>query len=185
MEARLALSQRELVAFGAGGLFALGCLSHGPVHARMVPSASMAPTLQPGDRLLMVQTHPGGMPERSSLVVFRPPFRGLPGEGDAPWPGVWGEALYVKRVIGLPGDRVRVLPDRGIELGGKPFAEPYVERPARYGWGPVTVPAGHVLVLGDNRNDSFDGHHWGMLPIVNIVGRPAAVFWPPLRVQRF
>ncbi|MEB3328387.1 MAG: signal peptidase I [Candidatus Sericytochromatia bacterium] len=186
MPSRPVLSARELMAFGAGGLSTLALLSAGPLHARLVPSSSMAPTLQPGDRLAVIATGPSQRPTRGQIVVFKAPFRALPGE-TAPW--IWGllagPPLFVKRIIGLPGDTVVVVPARGVLVNGRPLAEPYVAEPARYAWGPARVPAGRVCVLGDNRNDSFDSHHWGLLPIDAIVGRPAAVFWPPSRTRIF
>ena len=60
--------------------------------------------------------------------------------------------------------------------------EPYTAEDAAYEFGPVTVPPGTVLVLGDNRNHSLDGHIWGFLPTKNVIGRAVFVYWPPWRL---
>jgi signal peptidase I len=174
------------VAFGAGGLTSLALVSLGPLHARLVPSSSMAPTLQPGDRLAVLTTGPARKLTRGEIVVFKAPFRALPGGGERPaWWELAEAPLFVKRIVGLPGDTVAVVPAHGVLVNGVRLAEPYVAEHARYAWGPERIPAGRVCVLGDNRNDSFDSHHWGLLPIDAIVGRPAAVFWPPARTRMF
>lgn len=80
----------------------------------------------------------------------------------------------------MQGDEVEV-------KGGKLFVnceeqvESYVAEDADYEFGPVKVPKDAVLVLGDNRNHSLDGHIWGFLPTKNIIGRAVFVYWPPWR----
>jgi signal peptidase I len=125
--------------------------------------------------------------KRGELVVFRPPFRSLPGEAQqAPnWLPWMNDSVYVKRIIGLPGDTVKVIAQQGVWRNGQRLLEPYVVTPPRYDWGPLRVPEGHAIVLGDNRNDSFDSHHWGFLPLEHIVGRPTVRVWPPSRWTRF
>lgn len=177
---------RELLAFGLGGLVAMACFNSGMAHARMVPSGSMAPTFVPGDRLLIV---PGRAPEafqRGDIVVFKPPFRGLPGEVPATgWLAFADDSTYVKRIVALPGELVEVRPGAGVFVNGRKLAEPYAPLAPAYAWGPQRVPAGRLFVLGDNRNDSFDSHYWGFLPTDRVVGRPAAVIWPPRHWRRF
>ena len=79
------------------------------------------------------------------------------------------------------GDKVEV-------MGGKLFVngveqdEPFKAEDAEYEFGPVLVPPGNVLCLGDNRNHSLDGHIWGFLPPENVIGRAVFVYWPPWRV---
>jgi signal peptidase I len=128
-----------------------------------VPLASMADTIMPGDRMLATKWNVGS-PERGELVVFSTPA------------GV----NFVKRVVGLPGDRIEVR-DGVASVNGKPLAEPYVRRqgadPGVYG--PVEVPAACYFVLGDNRNRSKDSRvdEIGFVPSDRIVARPRAIFY--------
>ena len=117
--------------------------------------------------------------KRGDVLVFKPPFRGLPGVG------VFEEAPYVKRCVALGGDTVEVRAGKGLWVNGRAVAEPYVLEKARYSWGPARVPAGQLCMLGDNRNDSFDSHYWGFLPQARVVGRPGALIWPPRRWRAF
>lgn len=90
---------------------------------------------------------------------------------------------YVKRVIGLPGDRVRIT-DGYVYINGKKLAERYI--PARYrgdqDWGPKTVPPDKYFVLGDDRIASNDSRAWGFVPRSYIYGKAAFIFWPPDRI---
>lgn len=182
------LTGREIFAFGLGCLVALAGFNTGVAQARMVPSGSMAPTLQAGDRLLVTPLHLKGAPvRRGEIVIFKPPFSGLPGEAD-PAHGFWtvgDDQTYVKRVIGLPGETVAVEAGVGVRVNGQLLHEPYILAKPRYNWGPERVPEGKLFMLGDNRNESFDSHYWGFLPKENVVGRPAAIFWPQHRWKRF
>ncbi|MFP3423295.1 signal peptidase I, partial [Bacillus sp. SIMBA_161] len=63
-------------------------------------------------------------------------------------------------------------------MDGEPLSENYLADEPDYDFGPVTVPEDHYLVLGDNRNNSYDSHYWGFLPRENIIGRAAVRFWP-------
>jgi signal peptidase I len=178
------LTMRELAAFGLGGLVALAAANLGPVHARMVPSGSMAPTFLPGDRMLVITRSPSRAVARGEILVFKPPFASFPGDEPA-FGWLAGETTYVKRAIGLPGDRVEVKKGVGVVVNGTLLAEPYVLQAPSYGWGPAVVPPGRLFMLGDNRNDSFDSHYWGFLPQDHVVGRPGAVIWPPSRWRGF
>jgi signal peptidase I len=106
-----------------------------------------------------------GGPKRGDVVVFEPPRR--PGED------------YVKRIIGLPGEKVQVTKGQ-VFINDQPLAEPFEPIPGSYSMqNPVIVPEGQVFVLGDNRNNSNDSHNWGPLPVENIVGRAWLSYWPP------
>jgi len=98
----------------------------------------------------------------------------------------WIDLLVL--TLGLPifafaiqGDRVEVRNGK-LFVNGNQQEEPYTAEDAKYQFGPVEVPAGTVLVLGDNRNQSFDGHIWGFLPKENVIGRAVFVYWPPWRI---
>ncbi|HEX2953987.1 MAG TPA: signal peptidase I, partial [Bacillota bacterium] len=91
---------------------------------------------------------------------------------------------FIKRVIGLPGDTVAVH-DGKVFINGKVLSEPYIDASRRpiYEYGPKTVPVNSYLVLGDNRNRSWDGHYWGYVPRKNIIGHAFWRFWPLNRMS--
>lgn len=143
--------------------------------ARYIPSESMLPTLEVNDRLIVekVSYHFKG-PNRGDIVVFQPTDQlkqQNPSLKDA----------FIKRVIGLPGEKVEVINER-VYINDEPIQESYIESPPDYQWGPEVVPPGSYLVLGDNRNNSYDSHFWGYVPKDNIIGRAVVRFWPPARV---
>jgi len=80
-------------------------------------------------------------------------------------------------VVGLPGDKVQVT-DGVVFVNDQPLDEPYINQEPNYNFGPVTVPEGSLFVLGDNRNNSFDSHAWGFVPMKNIKGRAFFMYWP-------
>eukprot|EP00325_Prymnesiales_sp_UTEX-LB-985_P006610 CAMPEP_0174698434 /NCGR_PEP_ID=MMETSP1094-20130205/4035_1 /TAXON_ID=156173 /ORGANISM="Chrysochromulina brevifilum, Strain UTEX LB 985" /LENGTH=370 /DNA_ID=CAMNT_0015895619 /DNA_START=13 /DNA_END=1126 /DNA_ORIENTATION=+ len=146
------------------------------VEPRYIPSLSMFPTFEINDQLAVEKvskwTRP---PNRGEVVVFDPPP--LFWELSAREPD--GEAV-IKRVVGVAGDTVEVKGGQ-FYLNGVLQQEPYTAELAQYTLAPLTVPAGTVFVLGDNRNHSFDSHYWGFLPTQNIIamqrsgiGRPTA-----------
>lgn len=147
--------------------------------ARYIPSESMRPTLEVGDRLIVEKvTYHFTQPHRGDIVVFNPPER-AGGNGNA----------FIKRVVGLPGDKIRIQ-DGKVLINGAALTEPYIAEAPMYmepdweglGMGEGTVPKGMVFVMGDNRNNSQDSHVWGALPIKNIIGQTVFRFWPPTRL---
>ena len=86
-------------------------------------------------------------------------------------------SALIKRVIGAPGDVVAVQ-DGALWRNGERVEEPWRPEPIDYRFGPVTVPAGHLMVLGDNRNASFDSHLWGPLPEGDVIGTAVLRYWP-------
>jgi signal peptidase I len=88
---------------------------------------------------------------------------------------------YIKRAIGLPGETIAVH-DGQVWIDGKALVEPYLHEPPNYTMDPVRLPAGHLFMLGDNRNNSQDSHVWGPLPIENVIGHSAVRFWPLTRL---
>jgi signal peptidase I len=171
--------------------------------ARFIPTGSMLPTLQIDDRLLVDKvTYRFQNPQRGDIVVFNSPYNFVPQLNlGGPTPQTdWGERLrctikniplpflqynspacdaFIKRIIGMPGDQVAVQGGK-VFINGQPLKESYVppDYRARYAFRPTTVPAGHYLVLGDNRNNSFDGHFWGFVPRDQILGKAMVRFWP-------
>lgn len=139
-------------------------LKAGVADARMVPTPSMVPTIQVGDRIFVerILYRFTGL-DRGDIIVFTPPF---PAEDD-----------YLKRVIGLPGDTVEVRKGQ-VLVNGQALTEPYLAEAPRYTMPAVTVPEGKVFVLGDNRNQSYDSHSWGLLDQSAIHGRAWVRYWP-------
>lgn len=141
--------------------------------ARYIPSGSMEPTLQINDRLIIDKiSYNFRQPQRGDIVVFSPT--------DALKQQNFKDA-FIKRVIGLPGETVEVKGGR-VYVNGQVLREQYIEEEPEYSYGPVTVPEDNYLVLGDNRNNSYDSHYWGFVPRENIIGRAIVRFWPPNRV---
>jgi signal peptidase I len=173
------------------------------VQAFQIPSESMESTLLVGDYLLVNKLCYGGsglgdhlMPyqkiARRDIIVFHYP--------------VDPQQHFVKRVIGLPGDRLRMVNKR-VFINGKPLDESYVRflEPANNlyrddfprtdipaanmegSWwlqmrklvedGELIIPQGHYFVMGDNRDDSQDSRYWGFVPQENIIGRPLVIYW--------
>ncbi len=144
--------------------------------ARFIPSGSMEPTLQIDDRLVVEKiSYRFNPPKRSDIIVFQAPQRALDAVGST------SHDAYIKRVIGLPGEKVQVK-DGKVFIDDKVLQENYIQAPPDYQWGPEVVPEGQYLVLGDNRNSSSDGHVWGFLPEESIIGRAVVRFWPPTRI---
>ena len=148
--------------------------------ARYIPSGSMEPTLEIDDRLVVEKvSYHFNLPKRGDIVVFWPPedaTRRIPGASS----GNRRDA-FIKRVIGLPNDTVEVR-DGMVYVNGEPLVENYIKAPPEYTWGPQTVSEGSYLVLGDNRNSSYDSHEWGFVPEENIIGKAVVRFWPPSRI---
>lgn len=140
----------------------------------VVDGASMNPTLQHKDRMIVTKI---GEPQRFDIVVFHAP------DGRD----------YIKRVIGLPGDRIEFKDDL-LYVNGKAYDEPYLKRSykERIIQGPLTgsftlketavgsetVPKGHLFVLGDNRRHSTDSRHIGAVPLEKVIGTTKIVFYP-------
>jgi signal peptidase I len=128
-----------------------------------VENVSMKPTLQPGEFLLVNRVaYKLGEPSIGDIVVFHAP-------GST-------ELDYIKRIIGLPGDEVRI--DEGtVYVNDQPLYEPFIAEAPTYG-GDWVVPEDEYFVLGDNRNNSSDSHLWGFVPEDDIVGRALLIYWP-------
>jgi signal peptidase I len=172
------------------------------IQAYVIPTGSMEDTLLVGDHLLvdkLAYAPPGGgigshllpytEPHRGDIIVFRYP--------------VDISQTFVKRCIGVPGDRIRLM-DKNLILNGKEVAEPYVVHKAEY-MDPyrddfplsgvhipspasdmlrnhvvndeVVVPPGFYFAMGDNRDLSSDSRYWGFVPRANIIGKPLIIYW--------
>jgi len=163
-----------------------------------IPSGSMEDTLDVGDRILVTRTTDAEELERGDLIVFdasqafnlEVPDRGLLESVVDALEGLVGQGSptdYVKRVIGLPGDRVRCCaPDGRIEVNGEPVNEPYLkpgQAPSTMTFD-VLVPPNRFWVMGDNRGGSSDSRAHlgepggGMVPGDDIIGKVWVRYWP-------
>ncbi|MBD1863299.1 MULTISPECIES: signal peptidase I [Trichocoleus] len=161
-----------LKTIGLSVILALGIRTF-VAEARYIPSGSMLPTLQINDRLIVdkLSYHFHSL-ERGDIVVFSP-TQTLKDQGF--------KDAFIKRVIGLPGEKVEVKGGR-VYINDQPLREEYIDEKPSYQWGPVQVASDSYLVLGDNRNNSYDSHYWGFVPRDRIIGRAVVRFWPPNRV---
>ncbi len=140
------------------------------LQAFYIPSPSMEPTLKKDDRVLVNKlSYKFGKIGRGDVIVFERP----PGEANLALKDL------IKRVIGLPGDTVEARDDR-VYVNGKPLKEPYVPEgmPTQCFPQPIVVPAGQLLVLGDNRIQSEDGRFFGTFDEHLVVGRAFLQVWP-------
>jgi signal peptidase I len=168
-----------------------------------IPSASMEPTLQVGDRVLVDRfAHRvlGGDVKVGDIVVFHPPAGADPDqpvcgdrrEGDGtstpcahPTPKRSAQT-FIKRVVAVGGDRLEIRNGQVIR-NGRPADEPFAEAcdlgDARCTFSePITVPRGAVFLMGDNRGNSDDSRFWGPVPESWIIGKAFATYWPVNRL---
>ena len=174
------------------------------VQAFQIPSESMENTLLVGDYLLVDKLCYGGQGLGDHLMPYQRIARGDVIVFHYP---VDPKQHFVKRVIGVPGDRLRMV-NKTVYINGKPLVEPYVrfieppsnlfrdnfprtDMPVIYGmegkwWlemrklvedGELIIPQGSYFVMGDNRDDSQDSRYWGFVPRENIIGRPLLIYW--------
>jgi signal peptidase I len=129
-----------------------------------VDGYSMEPTLHTGEFVIVNRlAYQIGSPKVGDVIVFHYPRD--------------PQQEYIKRIIGLGGDTVRVEGGQ-VYVNGQRLHEPYIAAPPAYRnvW---QVPKDSLFVLGDNRNNSSDSHNWGFVPMNYVVGKAIAVYWPP------
>jgi len=157
---RVALDILETLVLAVVLYFGINAIS---VRVR-VDGYSMTPTLQNGEYILVNKlAYKTGEPQRGDIVVFVFPVD--PHED------------LIKRVIGLPGERVAIH-NGTVTIDGVQINEPYIAAAPLYD-GEWVVADGQLFVLGDNRNESKDSHQWGLLPLENVVGKAVLIYWPP------
>lgn len=162
-----------------------------------IPSGSMEPTLTIGQRILTNRLD--GSPGLGDIVVFHPPtgadpanpICGNPNQGPG-HPQPCGKPVphessqtYIKRVVGLPGDRIAVRNGHVYRNGVREkdsYIEPCGNAPECNLPKPITVPPGDYFMMGDNRGDSDDSRFWGPVPSKWIIGVAFFTYWPPSRI---
>ncbi len=149
------------------------------VQAFKIPTGSMESNLLIGDHLLVNKfvygIHPSGFlgkllpykdPKRGNVIVFKYPLN--------------PEVAYVKRLIGMPGDKVEMI-GHTVYINGQPLKETYTQYISPDSiyerFGPYYVPAGQYFAMGDNRDNSQDSRFWGFVPRSHIIGKALAIYW--------
>lgn len=136
-----------------------------------IPSRSMEPTLLINDRIVVTRfSYWIHEPQRGDVVVFKYPLE--------------PEKDYVKRLIGLPGEKVQVI-DSKLYIDDAFIVEPYLPTGLDFGdFGPVEVPKGEYFMMGDNRNNSSDSRDWGFVEGKLLIGKSQFIYWPLSRFGR-
>jgi signal peptidase I len=211
---------REVVELIVVTLVLLIAIRWALAEARYIPSSSMEPTLQINDRILVekISGHLHRPYQRGEILVFYPPPCELPNKQDLSnnplsimgrltgLPFLPYEPAFIKRVVGLPGDTIRVVKGVGVYINGQLLEESYIKEKPNYdlrvmgdvgntGHIPydgrpqlspeaaasaITVGKEQLFMMGDNRNNSQDSHVWGFLDQSRVIGRAFLVFWRKL-----
>ena len=160
-----------------------------------IPSESMVPTLQIGQRVLVDRvSFRFSNPHRGDIVVYKPPAGAdtnscavpTPTDQACPRPTpARSDTNFIKRVVAVPGDRLRVL--RGqVFINGRRQKEEYATPDAECSIcnlpREVRIPPGHFFMMGDNRGASADSREWGPVPKAWIIGNAVFTYWPPKRI---
>ncbi len=176
----------------AGAILIVLAIKTWVVNPYRIPTSSMEPTLhcaRPGDgclahfsdRVLAARfLYYFTSPSRGQIVVFKTPPAAAQACGDT------GGDVFVKRLIGLPGDTVTERPSGQVLINGKPLKESYLTPQARHdqSWhGTVKVPKGRYFFMGDNRSNSCDSRRWGTVPRSDLIGPVFMTYWPPNRIS--
>ncbi|MEK6536352.1 MAG: signal peptidase I [Actinomycetota bacterium] len=163
----------ETIGILAGAIVVAWVLQAYLVKPFQIPSASMVPTMNIGDRILVNRlVYRFGEVKRGDVIVFKAPID--------------PDVDYVKRVIAVARDRVEVTPQGAVVINGELQVENYTN-PNSTRLQPFTeqtVPEGNVFVMGDNRGDSKDSRFWTSpwLPVDDIIGKTFFTYWPPGRM---
>lgn len=145
---------------------------------RYIPSDSMYPTLEQGDRLVVEKvSYYFHHPQKGDIIVFQPPVQ-------LQMLGYEKNQAFIKRVIGTSGQTVKVSKGK-VYINDQPLAEDYIAELPNYELNSVIIPEHYLFVMGDNRNNSNDSHIWGFLPEENVIGKAIIRFFPFNRFGQF
>lgn len=187
----------ELIGVVIGALLLALLIQWALIKPYKIPSASMAPTLIEGQRVFVDRLGDHfGDPRHGQIVVFHPPdgaerppgmdecaLARIPGTACTRPTKGQAEATFIKRVLGVPGDRIALVGGHVVRNGAR-VPEPYAQTCT----GEIcdirefTVPRGTYFMLGDNRDDSNDSRYWGPVRRDQVIGRAVATYWPLKRV---
>ncbi|MCR5025717.1 MAG: signal peptidase I [Lachnospiraceae bacterium] len=134
-----------------------------------VPSSSMEKTIMTNDRVIGLRlAYMDSDPERGDIIIFKFPDN--------------EKILYIKRVIGMPGETVEIH-NGEVTIDGEILSEPYLTTTTEGDFGPYIVPEGHYFMMGDNRNNSADSRYWNntYLSRDKIVGKAVLRYWPSVK----
>ncbi len=211
---------RELVELVVVTLVLLIAIRWAFAEARYIPSSSMEPTLQINDRILVekISGHLRRPYQRGEILVFYPPPSEMPNKKDLSndplsvlgrltgLPFLPYEPAFIKRIVGLPGDTLRVVKGVGVYINGQLLEEPYIKEKPNYdlrtmgdigmtgriaydgrpqmsadqAGQAIVIGKDQLFMMGDNRNNSQDSHVWGFLDQSRVIGRAFLVFWRKL-----
>ncbi len=163
-----------------------------------IPSPSMVPTLEIGQRVLTNRL--AGNPSLGDIVVFHPPHGADLGDGVCANPNQGGghsqacatptpqqsQQTFIKRVVGLPGDKIQII-DGHVYRNDVREKDGYTVpcspgTPSCNFRTPIKIPPGDYFMMGDNRPDSEDSRYWGPVPDKSIIGVAFFTYWPPDRI---
>ena len=166
---------------------------------RWIPSGSMRPTLLEGDRIFVERfSRFYKTPERGDIMVFYPPSTELQNTPLKLFARLTGffckDIAYIKRVVGMPGDKFEIKTDKTgksmVYINNKPYEENYIKSVYDYSicteamhCGPFTIPEGEYFMMGDNRGNSQDSRYWGTLKEDRFIGKAVFLFWPFTRAK--
>ena len=146
------------------------------IEPRWIPSGSMLPTLQIKDKILIEKLSPkinfsGNLSNlKNQIIVFNAPKILIDS-------GYNSNTALIKRVIGIPGDKIEVR--EGTLYINDILQNNYpTDKEINYSVGPYIVPEDSLWVMGDNRNNSMDSHVWGFLPYKKVIGKAFIRYWP-------